>query len=155
YSTLDDATGVATGVGAWSLDGRPEKFDRGGTLRIPQWFADRFTDGKSLGVGFGGYFSIVSSASFGPALAAVSDPDITVSPDRSSLENVPLVGYPSTAPARAQRDPNYNSAYDGGDWNPQNGTGYWTWSDIIYGSATWIDTPSLQGVLFLAKVGEG
>src|SRR5262249_17087552 len=42
YSTLNDATGVATGAGAWSLADRPEKFDRGGLLQIPQWFADRY-----------------------------------------------------------------------------------------------------------------
>lgn len=155
YSTLDDTTGVATGVGAWSLVDRPEKFARGGTLRIPQWFADRYTDGKTLGVGFGGYFSIVGTASFGPALAAVSDPDVSASPDRSALDNVPLIGYPSNAPDRAHRNPNYTSEYDGGNWNPQDGTGYWTWSDTIYGGATWIDTPQGQGVVFLAKIGEG
>jgi fibronectin type 3 domain-containing protein len=162
YSVLNDSTGVATGVGAWSLANRPEKFDRGGTLRIPQWFADRFTGGKSLGVGFGGSFSIISSASFGPALAAVSDPNPTTNPDDSSLANVPLIGYPSGAPDRAHRDPNYTSFYDGGtypttpgQWNPSNGTGYWTWSDLIYGGSAWIDTPQLGGVLYIAKVGQG
>jgi len=44
----------ATGMGAWSLADRPEKFDRGGVTAIPQWFADRFTGGATLGVGFGG-----------------------------------------------------------------------------------------------------
>jgi PKD repeat protein len=162
YSVLDDSTGAGTGVGAWSLTARPEKFDRGGTLRIPQWFADRFTGGKSLGVGFGGYFSIVNSASFGPALAAVSDPNTAVNPDRSSLDNVPLIGYPADAPDRCQRNADYTSFYDGGtypttpgSWNPSGGTGYWTWSDIVYGSGSWIDLPDLQGVLFIAKVGQG
>ena len=51
--TLNDATGVATGVGAWSLTGRPEKYDRGGVVQIPQWFANRYTGGDTLGVGFG------------------------------------------------------------------------------------------------------
>ena len=58
YSTLNDATGVATGVGAWSLTGRQEKFDRGGVPQIPQWFANRYTGGDTLAVGFGGYFAI-------------------------------------------------------------------------------------------------
>jgi hypothetical protein len=162
YSTLNDATGVGTGVGAWSLTGRPEKFDRGGMLPIPQWFADRFTGGKTLGVGFGGTFAGVSTASLGPALAAINPPDPTVNADDSSLDNVPLIGYPYTAPARGERDPNYTSFYDGGTypttpgaWNPSNGTGYWTWSDIIFGAGTWIDTPQLGGVLFIAKVGQG
>ena len=47
------------------------------------------------------------------------------------------------------------SSYDGGAWNPSNGIGYWTWSDIIYGAGSWIDTPQLGGVLFIAKVGQG
>lgn len=162
YSVLNDATGAATGIGAWSLTNRPEKFDRGGLLRIPQWFANSYTAGKTLGVGFGGYFSIISTGSFGPALAAISDPNIAVNPDRSALANVPLVGYPSDAPDRGHRDPNYTSYYDGGTypttpgaWNPANGTGYWTWSDIIYGAASWIDTSTLGGVLYVAKVGTG
>src|SRR5262249_14486322 len=149
YSTLDDTTGKATGVGAWSLTNREAKFDQGGTLQIPQWFADRFTGGKTLGVGFGGYYSIISTGSFGPTLAAVSAPDISANANKSSLANVPLLGYDYDANARAQRDPNYNSSYDNGAWNPSNGTGYWTWSDLV-GGATWIDTPTMQGVLYIA-----
>lgn len=155
YSILNDETGVATGVGAWGLENRGEKFSRGGTLRIPQWFADNYTGGKSLGVGFGGYFSIIASGSFGPSLAAVDDPDLAVNPDRSALANTPMIGYPSNAPTRGERNPNYYSTYDGGAWNPSNGTGYWTWSDLIHGSASWIDTPELGGVLYLAKLGTG
>jgi hypothetical protein len=163
YSVLNDTTGQATGMGAWSLANRPEKFDRGGTMPIPQWFADRYTGGKTLGVGFGGYFNVTATASFGPALAAVSPPDLSTNPNQSALDNVPLVGYPSGAPDRAHRDPNYTSYYDKGqyatntpgNWNPSGGTGYWTWSDIIYGGATWVDMPGVQGVAFLAKVGQG
>ncbi len=162
YSILKESNETATGIGSWSLANRPEKFARGGTLRIPQWFADRYTAGKSLGVGFGGYFSIVTSASLGPALAAVSDPDIKVNPDKSALKNIPLIGYPYNAPDRGHRDSDYTSFYDDGiyptkpgKWNPSGKIGYWTWSDIIFGAATWIDLPSKGGVLFIAKVGRG
>jgi hypothetical protein len=160
YSVLNDATGTATGVGAWSLTNRPEKFDRGGVLQIPTWFANRFTGGDTLGVGFGGYYSITSTASFGPALAAISAPNLNTNPNDSALPNIPLIGYPDGTD-RAHRDPNYVSYYDGGTyptqpgaWNPQGGVGYWTWSDIV-GGATWIDTPTMQGVLYIAKVGQG
>ena len=161
YSTLNDATGVATGAGAWSLANRPEKFDRGGIVQIPQWFADAYTGGDTLGVGFGGYFSINSTASMGPALAAIAPPNPSVNADDSSLPNVPLLGYPDGGPARGQRDTNYTSYYDGGAypttpgaWNPANGAGYWTWSDTV-GGAAWIDTPTMQGVLYIAQVGQG
>ena len=40
-------------------------------------------------------------------------------------------------------------------WTPANGTGYWTDSDLIGQGGTWIDTPTMQGVLFIAKVGQG
>lgn len=162
YSTLNDVTGVATGVGAWSLQDRPEKFSRGGTLRIPQWFADEYTGGKSLGVGFGGYFSIISTGSFGPSLAAIDDSNLSNTPNRSAIDNVALIGYPSDAPTRGQRNPNYTSYYDSGvypsspgAWQPQNGIGYWTWSDTIHGGAVWIDTPNAGGILYLAKMGTG
>jgi hypothetical protein len=160
YSTLNDTTGTATGVGDWSLANRYEKFDRGGMLAIPQWFATRYTGGMTLGVGFGGYYSIASTISWGPSLAAINPPDIITNPSQSALANVPLLGYPTGEP-RANRDPNYTSYYDGGNFpgqlgpfNPVNGVGQWTDSDSI-GGATWIDTPSLGGVLFIAKVGHG
>jgi hypothetical protein len=106
FSLIDDAHGTATGVGAWSVDPRPEKFARGGSLRIPQWFADRFTGGKTLGAGFGGYYSIISSGSLGPSLCAVADPDPATAPDRSALANVPLLGFPTNGPG-AQRPGDY------------------------------------------------
>jgi PKD repeat protein len=155
YSVLNDQTGTATGVGAWSLANRPEKFDRGGVTPIPQWFADRFTGGMTLGVGFGGYFSVISSGSLGPALAAIAPPDPTANPDRSALANVPLVGYPYGSGVRADRDPNYNSRDAPYGPNPQNGVGTWTWSDDIWGGGVWIDTPTGGGVLIIAKVGQG
>ena len=176
YSVLNDSTGVGTGGGYWSLTNRPEHFTRGGTLRIPQWFADSYTGGRSLGAGFGGYFSIMAGGSYGPALAAVNDPDSATNPDRSSLDNVPLVGYPSGAPDRGHRDTDYNSYFESPDsslypntcsptsgarpdlpgaWNPLNGVGYWQNGNIIYGASAWIDTPQLGGVLFIAKVGQG
>jgi uncharacterized repeat protein (TIGR01451 family) len=162
YSTLNDATGVATGVGAWSLSNRYEKMDRGGVTPIPQWFADRFTNGDTLGVGFGGYFSVISSGGYGPALAAIAPPDINTNPDRTSLPNIPLLGYPYGSGVRAHRDTDYVNYYDGGSYpgtlgafQPSNGVGYWTMSDIIYGAGSWIDTPSLGGMLYIAKVGQG
>lgn len=154
YSVLSEAAKQGIGVASYSFQGRSEKFCRGGTLRIPQWFANRYTGGKSLGAGFGGYFSIVNSASLGPALTAVSDPNTAfTNADRSALPNTPLLGYPASAPVRCRRDPDYRTEYD--QAQPVNGVGAWTWSDIIYGGATWIDLPDVHGLLFLAKVGQG
>ncbi len=162
YSTLNDATGVATGAGAWSLANRPEKFDRGGIVQIPQWFANGYTGGDTLGVGFGGYFSIISTASMGPALAAIAPPNPAVNADDSSLPNVPLLGYPDGAPDRGHRDTNYTSYYDGGTypttpgaWNPANGDRLLDLERHHFDGGAWIDTPTMQGVLYIAKVGQG
>src|SRR5262249_39835778 len=138
-----------------------EKEARGGVTPIPQWFADSYTGGKNLGVGFGGYFSIISSPdSLGPALTAINAPS---GPHRSSLPNVRLLGYdfgpPDSMHDREHAPPDYNSSYDNGAFNPTviNGvnTGYWTWSDEIYGGGTWIDLPNAAGVLFIGKIGKG
>lgn len=173
-SYLNDQNGVATGLGAWGLNNVPEKYIRGGVTPIPQWFANSYTGGRNLAAGNGGYFSIISSGSLGPSLAALSSP--VGNPDRSSVSNVLLLGYPlgnqDSSHGRGWRTPNYNSTYDSGQWNPAplpSGTtspfpannnyggkvGYWTWSDSIFGGGTWIDLPNAAGVLFLAKVGTG
>ena len=76
YRTLDDTTGTAKGIEAWRLEGRSEKYGRGGCVRLPKWFANAYTGGKSLGVGFGGNWSVITTASLGPALCAVTDPDV-------------------------------------------------------------------------------
>ena len=88
-------------------------------------------------------------------LAAIAAPNPAVNPNDSALANVPLLGYPSSSGVRANRDPNYYSTYDGGAYNPVNGVGSWTWSDIIYQGGVWVDTPTGGGVLFIAKVGQG
>ena len=116
YSTLNDTTGVATGVGAWSLTNRPEKMDRGGILQIPSWFANAYTGGDTLGVGFGGYFSINATASQGAALAAIAPPNLATNPDDSSLANIPLIGYPIGAPDEGHRDTDYTTYYNGGTY---------------------------------------
>ncbi len=155
YSDIDDQTGVATGIGAWRMKDRPEKYARGGVMPIPQWFVDKYTNGKNLGIGFGGYFSITNSASLGLALAAINHPDIAKNPDKSSLENTPMMGFPISAPDRGHRNTDYKSEYDGGKWNPENGVGYWTWSDEQYGAARWIETPTKHGVIFISMLGQG
>ena len=107
YSVLNDATWVATGMGEYYLDSstygiRGAHLLYGGFTPIPQWFAASYTGGKTLGVGFGGNFSVVSNGGgFGPALAVIAPPDPSVNPDRSGLDWIPLVGYPYSSNKRA------------------------------------------------------
>jgi hypothetical protein len=158
FSTLDDATGKATGVGAWRLRDRSEKVGRGGAVDIPSWFASRYTGGKRLGVGFGGYFSIISDGSLGPALCAVAHPDPDAVPHKGYIEQLPLLGYPFVPnppgpPVRCQRNADYKTEFDG--WKPSGDVGWWTWMDQLFGGGVWVDLPDKQAVLFFCVMGHG
>ena len=77
---------------------------RGGVVKIPDWFASAYTGGKTLGVGFGGYFSIIGNGGgWGTALVATSVPNINNNPDQTGVDYVPLLGYPIGSPDRADR----------------------------------------------------
>ncbi|MFN0152948.1 MAG: hypothetical protein ACKVUT_01050 [Gaiella sp.] len=157
-SLLDDKAGTARALGPWRLRGRSVKMCLGGLLSVPQPFADRWCRGRRLAAGFGGYFSIatVGPVSMGPALAAFS-PD-ALQPDGGTVDQTALVGYPFNAepytqPGRARRDPGYRTEFDG--WNPKDGIGYWSWTDYLAQAGVWIDTPAVEGVLFLPTMGVG
>ncbi len=154
YSTLDDATSLATGAGSWKLAGTKQtKATRGGMLGIPSEFAQAYTNGKRLGIGFGGYYSIGQDTSMGPTLFAIDPPSL---PHLAAIPNVPLELYPAIGPApsttndRGHRNPNYV----GIDWPAKNGVGYFQWADTVVGGA-WVKTGSIEGVLFLSKLGQG
>lgn len=157
YSTLNDGTGVQTPNGPWIVSSS-EKYAMGGMTAIPAWFATAYTGGKRLGVGFGGYWSIVATgpASMGPALGAI-DP-ASGSPS-STLPNVPLVNYPYnvtpyTSPDRMHRaDVDYVNNFD--NWNPKNGVGYYDWTDYIWQGGAWVDTPTKSGLLVFTVNGNG
>ncbi len=151
--------------GAWAFgdpaDGteRSSKALQGGALHIPKWFSDQYCPGKRLGAGFGGYYSVISTGpvSMGPALTAFNPADMGkepyVSQSQKGVPHTPLVGYDGRN--RCHRNPDYNSEYDGGDYNPEDGVGYWTWSDVIFQGGEWIDTENKTGLIFFATLGNG
>jgi hypothetical protein len=161
FSTLNDVTGAVQDVqGPWRFSGRGVKATMGGVLSIPQWFAGQYCDGRRLGAGFGGYWSIVATgpAHMGPALCAFAPPDPGTNRARSSVDFTTLVGYPFnakpyTTPDRCHRDTDYHTEFDG--WNPKDGVGYWSWTDMIWQGAVWIDRPTRHGVLFMPTLGRG
>jgi hypothetical protein len=157
YATLDDSTGMATSVGSWQV-GHNSKMTMGGTLPIPEWFAEQYTEGRRLAAGFGGYQSIVQTgpASMGPALFAFAPP--TNQRLQSMLPSTPLVAYPFngrpyTNPDRVHRDPDYRTEFDG--WNPRDGVGYNAWVDTIWQGGVWIDLADKHGVIFCLIEGNG
>ena len=160
FSKLDDAGGTSSGIGSWRFSGRGCKATWGGVTPIPAWFADQYCNGKRLGAGFGGYFSIVANgpAHLGPALCAFAPPNLSDNPDLSSLPYNNLVGYPFnptpyTTPDRCHRNTDYTNEFD--FWNPRNGIGYFSWTDYIWQSAVWIDTSYKHGLLYFPTLGNG
>lgn len=142
-----------TAEGPWKLR-LPQSWQRGGTLEIPAWFADKYTGGKRLGVGFGGYYSIFEGGSYGPTLSAATEP-VAGRPPAA----VTLLAYPD--PHLCPRDDDYRQAAEG--WmgkNPVNGRGTWNSTDEIGGEHTsagvvWIDAPDKHGLLFFVSLGTG
>lgn len=145
---------IAAVHGPWRLDA-PQSWQRGGTLEIPAWFADKYSEGRRLGVGFGGYYSIFEGGSYGPALLAASPPEKTA----LGLPNTRLLGYPT--PNFCVRSANYrhveeswmgrNPAGDVGTWNATDEIG----GEICAGGGVWIDAPDRHGILFFVTLGTG
>jgi hypothetical protein len=145
--------GTKTSFGPWRVvtpAGGLYKSYWGGVLRLSSEFASQYTGGRTLALGFGGYYSICASASRGPALGVVPEPD----PGQTSVSVTPLLHYPDASPA--PRDGDYFNA-NCGFWNQQPrdfNHGTWTYDDYCR-AGVWIETPSAHGYLAFVRVGTG
>ena len=124
----------------------------GGMTSIPQDFANQYTDGKTLALGFGGNNNPATSSA-GPALAAV---DVS-SPSGSTMVEQPLFyhidQYRNTEGMSTRPGNYFMSGTD--DFHPQPSSpwqGYWALVDSI-GSGLFIDLPGQQGYLTFAHQG--
>ncbi|MHC4179290.1 MAG: hypothetical protein ACYSWU_17390, partial [Planctomycetota bacterium] len=140
--------------GPWSIPESIPWFKSywGGVTQLPESFAERYTGGRRLALGFGGYYSICAPASRGPALAAISDPD----PRNSTLDVVELLTYPWPKNVCAPRDGDYFIANCSWGGRPPEGPGrgFWTMDDAVRAGA-FIDLPEKHGFLALAYLGTG
>ena len=146
------AEGGMTHYGPWhvSAPGGLYKSYWGGVIALPKTFAERYTDGKSLGLGFGGYYSICASASRGPALGAIADPD----PKQATVPVTALLYHPHDSPA--VRDGNYFNA-NCGFWSDQPDgpdQGVWTYDDWCRAGA-FLDTPKGHAYVAFVRLGTG
>lgn len=154
-ATLDDIGFTGTSLATWkpSLRGTfatanvGERFTSGATL-LSQPFADAYTGGRRLCLGFGGNWSIISQGplSIGPALIAIPFPDLAFDPDRDFITRgiVRLLWHPwanlSDIPKRGARPSNravYQHDDDGYVGTPA--AYYWTRTEqtrgvYIYGT---------------------
>lgn len=132
---------------------------RGGTLQIPRWFADAYLGGRSLGLGFGGYYSIIGPGSMGPVLTAVEEPDDDASEAQQLRDAVTLISHAATNDQFERfgwrpRDYWIAAPLDWGK-NASSSRGYWAPGDSIEGAAAWIDTGSHHALLFFAELNQG
>jgi hypothetical protein len=138
--------GVISGIKQWVLpEGRPSHFKSfwGGVTNIPESFSGKYTNGRKIAIGFGGAFSIIQSASQGPALAAISP---NMQTGVMTFQNIMYYPFPETC----IRDGNYfYASYSSG--NPTSPwLGSWTNGDRIY-SGVFVDTPNKKGYLTFAN----
>ncbi|MCY2953920.1 MAG: NBR1-Ig-like domain-containing protein [Planctomycetota bacterium] len=152
-SRLDD--GAITHLGFWFIP-KPMaghyKSYWGGVTKLPKEFADQYTGGHTLALGFGGYYSICAPCSRGPALAAVAEPD----PASPTVDMVELLAYADPAAAPRDGDYFYGQA-PGGIWHhvPDGPSqGYWTMNDWCR-SGVFIDLPDKQGYVAFVKLATG
>jgi hypothetical protein len=144
---LDD-DGNITCLGPWNVPNM--KHHWGGVTRLSKGFADQYTGGRTLALGFGGYYSICGPCSRGPALGAIFDPD----PAKNTVDLVPLLAYANGA--IAPRDGDYFSA-NCGFWAepPADPTkGYWTFDDWSR-SGVFIDLADKHGYVAFVRLGTG
>ena len=143
------AGGKLTEVAQWylplDLSGAPMKSFWGGVTKIPDDYANQYTGGKTLGVGFGGEYSINASASWGPALAAVDLPD-----GRDTMNLQPVFNYSITNPAHRDGNVFYTStAFSRNPASPWEG---WWGSGCTVGSGVFIDLPDKKGYVAFTRL---
>ncbi len=121
---------------------------RGGACAIPEAFAQQHLGGRSLGVGFGGYYSGIAQCSKGPHLSAAFHPGAG-----EDLDLKVLIHHPDEHWGR--RNPDYDNRIN---WTPNpTGSGpldgFWTAADTCHG--LWIDLPDAHGYLVFSTLAHG
>ena len=131
--------GTLTEIRQWVL---PEtshfKSYWGGVTGIPDSFAEKYTNGHKIALGFGGAYSIIQTASLGPSLAAIST---DLQTGVMSFQNIMYYPFPDAC----MRDGNYfHASYDGSRNPTAPWLGSWSDKDRIY-SGVFVDTPNKKG----------
>jgi hypothetical protein len=138
---------------------------RGGAMEIPQWFANKYLGGRSLGVGFGGYYEdAMAGMSMGPSLVAVQHPANGIATGTLSGP-MELLGYgfgPEDIEKKyCRRNADYAVDMQEFPWskNPpdrnRSSPGFWAPGDSIEGAAAWVDNGTHHGLLFFPELSQG
>jgi hypothetical protein len=142
--------GTKENVSYWHVPGDKGKYKSwwAGVTRLSKEFADTYTGGRDMAVGFGGYYSICGSASRGPAIGAIAKPGGTTG---STLDLVPMMTYAD--PAASIRNGRYlpvvgywDEPFPASPWE-----GWWTYNDICH-AGVFIDLPDKKGYLAFVEL---
>lgn len=144
--------GRATSRGPWYVKAPDDLYKSywGGVVRLSQSFAEKYTGGRRLALGFGGYYSICGPASRGPALGTIGDPD----PKQATLDVTAMLYHRHDSPA--VRDGDYFNA-NCDFWSEQPDgprRGAWSYDDWCRAGA-FIDTPAAHGYIAFVRLGTG
>jgi len=150
-STRFNTDGTTTNLDAWHIPNgyNPFKSYWGGVIKLSESFATKYTGGRDMAVGFGGYYSICGSASRGPSLGAIARPD----PEQNTMDLLPMMTYIDGISA-CPRDGNYFSNIY---WitRPENPwSGEWTGVDVTR-AGVFIDLPDKKGYISFTRQGIG
>jgi hypothetical protein len=149
-SWVDETNGPTGVLAVPQIVDRRQVFG-GGFVTVPQWFADKYLNGRNFGVGHGGYFSGQGS-SLGPTLFVAERPadgDAILKNATVLLEFASLDGDPT----KMERRP---GDYSNGLWAPdpdEDGLGYSC--GTVTAGPVWIDTPTMSGLCYWAVQGTG
>ena len=141
--------GTMTHSGPWKVPTGHFKAYWRGVTRLSREFAAKYTGGRTLALGFGGVYCCCGSASRGPALCAIAEPD----PAKDTVDMVEMLAY--ARGAKAPRDGNYFSNV--GYWSDQPDSpakGYWAPTDAVP-TAVFIDLPQKHAYVAFAHLGTG
>jgi hypothetical protein len=145
-ATRFNSNGTLTNVGFWSFstDLPSYKSFWGGVTKLSTSFAQTYTGGREMALGFGGYYSVCQAASRGPALAAIARP-VAGEP----LDILPIMYYPERNPS--VRDGLYIPVVGFWDDTPASiWEGKWAYDDYAK-SGVFIDLPDKKGYLSLTN----
>ena len=151
-ATRLSADGKMTHYGPWRISSPSGLYKSywGGVVALPRAFADQYTGGRTLALGFGGYYSICAPASRGPALGAIAEPD----PAKATVAVTEMLCHPGKSPA--PRDGDYFNANCGywGDQPESPEKGAWTYDDWCRAGA-FIDAPAGHAYIAFVRLGTG
>ena len=144
--------GKVTHLGPWRLANGMFKGYWGGVTRLSKAFANQYTGGRTLALGFGGYYSVCGGTSQGPSLGAIAEPD----PKKQTLDLVPLLGTSWGSGHPAPRDGDYLMVASGWGGKPpaSRARGTWTMEDWVR-SGVFIDLPEKRGYVAFVSLGTG